>query len=392
MNIIKFKVIVSVSIILSTLLFTGCSQKETFTIEGRIDGAAGKTLYLSNVGILKSVNIDSVKIDKAGKFSFTQPRPECYDFYRLQLEKRGRHITIAIDSTETVAITSDTVDFAGNCKIEGSKQSNRIKELVALEDALQKQVNMLIKNTSPAIGETRETIYKLINEFKQNICKEYIAAAPHTSSAYYALFLRLNGAPLFDPMHNRFDSRCFSAVATSLSHSHPHATRAIHLYNTAIKGMRMTQPAKRDTLYLEPTNTASTGLFDIKLPDIDGDSISLTSLKGKVVLLDFTVYGDAKISARNLELRELYDKYKEKGFEIFQISFDGNEHFWKTSAANLPWLCVRDGEGFASYTTTLYRVSRIPTYFLINRANEVVLRDEQVANLEESIKNLIKEK
>lgn len=154
----------------------------------------------------------------------------------------------------------------------------------------------------------------------------------------------------------------------------------------------MTQPAKRDTLYLEPTNTASTGLFDIKLPDIDGDSISLTSLKGKVVLLDFTVYGDAKISARNLELRELYDKYKEKGFEIFQISFDGNEHFWKTSAANLPWLCVRDGEGFASYTTTLYRVSRIPTYFLINRANEVVLRDEQVANLEESIKNLIKEK
>lgn len=378
--------------LMSAFIFTACSQQETFTIKGNISNGEGHTLYLSNIGTLGATYIDSVKLDKKGNFSFSKERPECYDFFRLQLDKKGRQITIAIDSTESVSVYTDAASFIDSCRIEGSPQSIKIAELTELEQALQVQVNTLIKNSGPAIGETRETIYGIINEFKQNICKEYIAPAPNTASAYYALFLNLNGEPLFDPFRNRFDSRCYSAVATSLNHRHPHATRAQHLSNLAIKSMRATQPVKRDTIYIETDNATAKGLFDIKLPNIDGDSISLTSLKGKVVMLDFTVYGDAKISARNLELRDMYEKYKERGFEIYQISFDGNEHFWKTSASNLPWLCVRDAAGLASYNLTLYRVQRIPTYFLINRANEVVLRDEQIEDINKSIEKLLNEK
>lgn len=216
--------------------------------------------------------------------------------------------------------------------------------------------------------------------------------APHAASAYYALFLSVNGSPLFDPLSNRFDSRCYSAVATGLNHHHPHATRAQHLSNLAIKGMRATQPARRDTIYIDTDDSSAKGLFDIKLPNIDGDTLSLTALKGKVVMLDFTLYSNAKISARNLELRDIYEKYKARGFEIYQISFDGNEHFWKTSAANLPWQCVYDGGGSSSYNLTLYQVSKIPTFFLINRANEIVLRDEQIEDLNKSIEALLREK
>lgn len=380
------------AVVMGAFIFASCSQQETFTIKGNVANSEGHTLYLSNINTLGATYIDSAKLDKKGNFSFSKKRPECYDFYRLQLDKKGRQITIAIDSTETVEVNTDAKSFTDSCRIIGSPQSEKIAELTALEQALQKQVNSLIKNSGPAIGETRETIYGVINEFKQNICQEFIAPAPHTACAYYALFLSLNGEPLFDPFRNRFDSRCYSAVATSLNHRYPHATRAQHLSNLAIKGMRATQPVKRDTIYIETDNASAKGLFDIKLPNIDGDSISLTSLKGKVVMLDFTVYGDAKISARNLELRDMYEKYKERGFEIYQISFDGNEHFWKTSASNLPWLCVRDADGATSYNLTLYRVQRIPTFFLINRANEVVLRDEQIEDLNKSIEKLLDEK
>ena len=374
------------------LALAACDNEQQFHIDGSISEAEGKTLYFEATALDGIRMLDSVKLDKKGYFCFSKERPECYDFYRLQLDKKGRQITIAIDSTETVGIHTVATAFADSCRIEGSPQSEKIAELTALESALQKQVNTLIKNSGPEIGVTRKTIYGIINEFKQNICKEFIAPAPHTASAYYALFLNLNGQPIFDPLRNRFDSRCYSAVATSLNHRHPHATRAQHLSNLAIKSMRATQPVKRDTIYIETDNATAKGLFDIKLPNIDGDSITLTSLKGKVVMLDFTVYGDAKISARNLELREMYDKYKERGFEIYQISFDGNEHFWKTSASNLPWLCVRDAEGSTSYNLTLYRVQRIPTYFLINRANEVVLRDEQIEDINKSIEKLLNEK
>ena len=378
------------SALMGAFIFASCSQQETFTIKGNIANGEGHTLYLSHIGTQKSNYIDSAKLGKSGDFKFSYERPECYDFYRLQLDKKGRQITIAIDSTETVTINSDAKSFIDSCHISGSPQSEKIAELTALEQALQTQVNTLIKNGGPMIGETRKTINTVIDEFKQNICKEFIAPAPHSASAYYALFLNINGRPLFDPLHIRFDSRCYSAVATSLNHHHPHATRAQHLSNLAIKSMRATQPAKRDTIYIDSSNT--TGLFDIKLPNIDGDSVSLSSLKGKVVMLDFTVYGNAEISARNLELRELYDKYKKRGFEIYQISLDGKEHFWKTSASNLPWLCVRDAAGPESYNLTLYRVQRIPTYFLINRANEIVLRDEQVEDINKSIEKLLSER
>lgn len=376
--------------LMGAFIFASCSQQETFTIKGNIANGEGHTLYLSHIGTQKSNYIDSAKLGKSGDFKFSYERPECYDFYRLQLDKKGRQITIAIDSTETVTINSDAKSFIDSCHIAGSPQSEKIAELTALEQALQTQVNTLIKNGGPMIGETRKTINTVIDEFKQNICKEFIVPAPHSASAYYALFLNINGTPLFDPLHIRFDSRCYSAVATSLNHHHPHATRAQHLSNLAIKSMRATQPAKRDTIYIDSSNT--TGLFDIKLPNIDGDSVNLSSLKGKVVMLDFTVYGNAEISARNLELRELYDKYKKRGFEIYQISLDGKEHFWKTSASNLPWLCVRDAAGPESYNLTLYRVQRIPTYFLINRANEIVLRDEQVEDINKSIEKLLSER
>ncbi len=368
-----------------------CRQAPQFTIEGEIKGSEGKMLYLSNIGIDKSVKKDSVKMGRDGKFRFHHPRPECYDFYALQLQGSGRRITVAIDSTETVKITTTATNFADSCKIEGSPESLRIQELATLEQSLQQQVNALIKNSTPAYGETKERIYTLIGEFKRNIFKQYIASAPHKASAYYALFLRLNGEPLFIPTANRFDSHCFAAVATSLHGNAPHATRAIHLYNIASKGMAATRPvAPRDTIDINSKEIERIGLYDIKLPNIYGDSISLRSLKGKVVLLDFTIYSNADISSRNIRLREIYSKYHDRGFEVYQVSFDRNESFWNNSADKLPWICVHDGEGETSQNILLYNLQSLPTYYLINRDNELVARDNQIEDLEASIEELLK--
>lgn len=377
--------------ILSTLF--SCDSKDSFTIKGTVSNANGKMLYISNIGVDRIVRLDSVKLKKNGTFEFSLPRPECYDFYRLGLGAKGRQITIAIDSVETVVVETDALHFADSCKIIGSLESVKIKELEKLEMALKEQVDYLIENTSPAIGETRSAIYNLIADFKRSICNEYIIPGPNKASAYYALFLRLNGEPIFDPLHNRFDSKCFSAVATSLNNIYPHATRAMHLYNVAVKGIKTTRPnVPKDTLYVSESKIKNVSLFDIELPNIDGDTISLTSLKGKVVLLDFTVYGDARISSRNLELRELYADYKERGFEIYQVSLDGDKHFWQISAENLPWICVHDENSFASSHAMLYRVDHIPTFFLINRENELVYRDEQVDDVRKTIETLLADK
>ena len=158
----------------------------------------------------------------------------------------------------------------------------------------------------------------------------------------------------------------------------------------AKEGMEATRPKNTGTVNIEESEIKTTGLFDIKLPGVNGDSISLSSFAGKVVLLDFSVYEDAKISSRNIRLREIYNKYKSKGFEIYQVSFDSREHFWQQSASNLPWTCVRDGEGAASPNVTLYNIQTVPTFYLINRENEIVLRDNQITDLEKEIEKLLK--
>ena len=385
---IRFLSFLPAVITLATLF--SCTQEPHFTIEGKVKDADGKMLYFSHIGIGGTEKIDSIKLDREGGFSFNSPRPECYDFYALQLQGGGRRITIAIDSTEIVRITTYAQHFSDSCKIEGSPESVRIKELAALELSLQQQVNLLVKNSTQAIGETRETIYSLIGEFKKNIFSQYIAPAPHKATAYYALFLRINGEPIFVPTINRFDSRCFAAVANCLHTTHPHATRAIHLYNIATKGMTATRPvAPRDTIDIDSESVEKIGLFNIELPDVNGDTISLRSLKGKVVLLDFTVYSIAGISSRNVGLREIYDKYHEKGLEVYQVSFDTNESFWSNSADNLPWICVRDDAGQASKNILLYNLQQLPTYYLINRENEIVFRDNQIKDLESTIEELL---
>ena len=392
MNIFKNRILHCAIVAVALTLFSACNNRPacpSFTVTGKIDNGAGKTLYLSNIGIKGNIPLDSTTISNDGSYTFSQPQPASYDFFLIAL-KGERPIVFSIDSTETVTINSDAKDFYNAYTIEGSDESLQIKEMNELQAALEKQVNGMLKSTSPAIVKTRNEIYSLIGEFKENISKQYIIPSPDKASAYYALSLSLNGEPLFQPKNNRNDSKCFAAVATSMKLRFPNAKRTQHLCKVAEEAMAATRPKKTKNIEVEEANITTTGLFDVKLPGVEGDSISLSSFAGKVVLLDFTMYEDAKISSRNINLRELYKKYKEKGFEIFQISYDTREHFWQQSASNLPWTCVRDGSGAQSQYIRLYNVQTLPTFYLINRDNEIALRDAQIENLEKEIESLLK--
>lgn len=392
MYISKYKTISCAIAIIISLLFSACNNKPeqpSFTVKGKIENAAGKTLYLSNIGIRGNIILDSTKIDKEGRYSFKQPQPASYDFFLIAL-KGERPIPFAIDTTETITINSDANNFYGSYTVEGNNESLKIKEMNELQAALEKQINGMLESTSPAIIKTRNEIYALIGEFKQNISKQYILPSPDKANAYYALTLTLNGEPLFQPKNNRNDSKCFAAVATSMKLRYPKAKRTLHLCKLAEEAMVATRPRNTKEIEIKEGNATTTGLFDIKLPGINGDSISLSSFAGKVVLLDFTMYEDAKISSRNINLREIYSKYRDKGFEIYQISYDTREHFWQQSASNLPWTCVRDGRGNSSPYIRLYNIQALPTFYLINKNNEIALRNTQIENLEKEIETLLK--
>lgn len=98
--------------------------------------------------------------------------------------------------------------------------------------------------------------------------------------------------------------KCFAAVATSLNNSYPHAVRSKNLYNIVIKGMKNTRAPRQKTIDIPEDKIAETGIIDISLRDIKGNVRKLTELKGKVVLLDFSVYQTPAGAPHNLMLRE----------------------------------------------------------------------------------------
>ena len=375
--------------LLLALVLTGlsaCEDGPKFKVQGEVTGAEDKTLYLEASGLEGIVLLDSVKLGSNGNFSFAEACPESPEFYRLRMG--GQVINFAVDSTETVTVRTDAAKFDTGYTIEGSENNLKIKELVMLQAELQQKVDKLSKSGIPA-GLAQNQLVNYVNEYKEKVKRGYIYAAPNQSYAYFALFQTLNGYMIFDPMTNKEDVKCFAAVATSLNNAYPHADRSRNLYNMVIKGMKNTREPQQEVVEIDPDIIQEADIIDIKLKDLKGNVRTLTELKGKVVLIDFTVYNNAMSAAHNLALRELYDKYQAKGLEIYQISLDTDEHFWKTSADNLPWICVRDAAGPYSQYVSIYSVSGLPSVFLVGRDNVLKLRGENIQDLETEVRKLL---
>ena len=366
--------------------FAACNRGPVFNVEGEISGAEGKMLYIEHSSIEGVVGLDSAKLGGDGRYHFSEARPEAPDFYRLRID--DRIINFVVDSTETVNISSDYNTFSSGYSVTGSESNARIKELSLLQAELQAKVNELNKSGMPA-GLAQDSLFRMIESYKNDVKRNYIFKEPDKASSYFALFQQLNGFMIFNPLSNKEDVKCFAAVATSLNHNYPHADRSRNLYNMVIKGMKNTRTPQTKTLEISEDMINETSIIDIPLKDINGETKHLTDYKGKVVLIDFTAYGTPSSGARTLALRELYNKYSSQGLVIYQVSLDTDEHFWKTACDNLPWVCVRDPQGPYSTYVSIYGVTALPTAFLVNRNNELVLRLNEKSDIEAEIKKLL---
>ncbi|MCI6862585.1 MAG: redoxin domain-containing protein, partial [Prevotella sp.] len=185
--------------------------------------------------------------------------------------------------------------------------------------------------------------------------------------------------------------RTFAAVATAWDTYYPEAERGLNLHNIAIEGLKVLRhnQAKRYGPAVDAEKIEEVSLLNISLPDNKGQVRSLTELKGQVVLLDFHVFSSPGSTERIMMLREIYNKYHQRGLQVYQIGFDSDIHFWKTQTAALPWISVHDADGASSPNISKYNVSEIPTFFLIDRTNTLYKRDAQIKDLDKEIESLL---
>ena len=370
---------------------TSCNEKK-FHIDGTITGAADSTLYFENMGLDGAVKIDSAKLSEDGTFAFEGTAPTAPEFYRLRIA--GQFINIAVDSTETITVKAQYPQMATQYEVSGSEDCQRIKELSLMQSSLQAQVNAIARNPELGAQAAADSVSRIVEAYKTRVKTEYIFKAPMKASSYFALFQTIyaGGQPvlLFNPRTSEQDIKVFGAVATSWDTFYPNEKRGENLHNIAIEGMKDVRylRSQQQAEEIEASKVNTSGILDFTLTDNTGVDRSLSSLKGNVVLLDFHLFADQNSMKRIMSLRELYNKYHAQGFQIYQVAIDGDEHFWKTQTAALPWVSTRVDDS-TDKVLQLYNVAQIPTFFLLDKNCNVVKLDVQIKDVDAEIKALL---
>jgi len=379
-------------IILTVLLvggvLTACKQGNVFHVSGNIAAAAGDTLYLEHRGLAGTEILDSVILKNDGSFSFKQPSPQNPEFYQLRI---GNQIAaFAVDSVETLQVSADASDLYQSFTVADSPVNDQLKEVDALVMRTAGAIANLENQHKASLIDDMTYLAQLdsaLNDYKAEIAR-LILGNPGSAAAYYAVFQKINNYLIFDP-YNKRDYAMFGAVATSWNRYYPDTERTRHLYEFTMNALkvRRQQEQQQQLLQNAPVETG-TGLPDIVLQDVNGKKVALSSLQGKVVLLDFVVYNADFSPKHNMDLNTIYQKNRSRGFEIYQISFDSDEHFWKISADNLPWITVRDPQSVNARLLSMYNVREIPTAFIIDREGDIVSRIEDYAKLSDELRKV----
>lgn len=372
---------------LGLTLLMGCQTKPAFVINGEIAGAENDTVYLEHVSMSNVQTLDSCVLDASGSFSFQLDLAESPEFYRLRLGNAALHF--ASDTSKQLRIHTQKNDFGKRYELDGSASNQDIKKLIELQAQTRMQADSVFaryKRGELDASALQQEIKAHVDAHK-NAAKNIIFRDPVSPAAYFAIFQRLQDHQLFDP-YDVSDNKVYTAVATSWETYYPESARTKHLVNLSLTGLREIRKI-RSQQEITITELDFLHFFEISLPDIHNKTTSLSQSEGNVILLDFTLYQSEFSPNRNLKLREVYHRYAEQGFSVYQVSIDPNEHFWKTAAANLPWICVRDNRLQQSPYLKKYNVNQLPTYFLIDRSGNILARDEQIKDLDSEIKKLL---
>lgn len=385
------KITVVAALVMVALSLASCTGKK-FQVSGVISDAPDSLLLFENMSLNGPVVVDSVRLGADGSFSFEGEAPTAPEFYRLRIARQI--INVAVDSTEHVTVKASYPTMTGSYEVEGSTECSKIRELALMQLNLQAQLNAVVQNPNVSYEKEADSVRTILEVYKYKVKNDYIFKEPWRAYAYFALFQTITLGQqvglILDPQSKKEDVQAYAAVATSWDTYHPGSERGTNLHNIAIEGMknvRILQAEQNQTIDASKIN--SSGVIEVALPDRNGKTCKLTSLKGKVVLLDFHLFASKGSTERIMHMRDLYNKYHAQGFEIYQVSLDPDEHFWKESVAALPWVCVRDANSTGSVYLTQYNVQSLPTFFTIDRNNVLQKRDAQIKDLDAEIKGLL---
>ena len=381
---------------LLTILITAVSfgrVPKKVEISGVIENSAGKTLYLNAFINNAPIIIDSVKIKKNGKFKLevNVVKP---DFYSIGFSKQDYALLVldSLNTSKVINFNANGLKIMETYSISGSKHSEIVKALVVQLSNHSKWKTEYAKGlkdskfTPLQKAETKRKLDSLDQNFiierDQFINKNYKSIAVLTAMGY---------------LNPQTDLALYKKIEKGLAESVPNTS-----YHLAVKKQveqietqnenRKKEAAEKERL--EQLSAIGSIAPELNFQDPNGEVISIESLRGNYVLIDFWASWCRPCRAENPNVVKLYNEYKDKGFTVFSVSLDRDKNRWVGAIKqdNLYWPNhVSDLKQWKSEAVKTYGFTGIPFTVLLNPEGKIIAKNLRGAALENKIKELLED-
>ena len=372
------KILISLSVILLLSFCDGNKKNSSFQLKGTLSDSKAETLYLEKLGTSKQVIIDSVILDENGNFEFTNYTPKI-GFYRIKTDDKN-FAMLVLDSADKVTINGSVKDLGNTFKVEGSPETTIFIEYNNLSksrdiklDSLNKEFQLLMETNKmdskrmDSLSAIFETPYNSIINQSNILMVDKISKNTNMYSSIMAI-------QALDP--DKY-SDLYKSLDAGLSKKFPNDKNVI-MFHDVVERMLST----------------NVGQFapEISLPSPEGKEIALSSLKGKLVLIDFWASWCGPCRKEMPNVVKIYSKFKNKGFEIYGVSLDQDKEKWMEAITKdgINWPQVSDLKYWDNVAARIYNVQGIPYTVLIDKDGKIIAKNLRGQELEKKIAEVLK--
>ncbi len=344
-------------------------------IMGQISNASEKMIYFSLYE--SKVVTDTVLTDADGNFSFEVPVART-DYYKFYFDQKNMIVLILDENTKEVTVTGDANNFTYSYNVEGSKNSELMRQFFMSQKKFNTQKDSMmsiIRTADPEKRKVAQTDYSKFVKGYNNRMKKWALENP-SSPAALSMISNLNPKDYMDVY-----DKVFAQLDKVIPHSKPYVDlkKELNMYK------QKSQKKK------EVSSMMNGAAPEIEMNNPDGKTLKLSSLKGKYVLIDFWASWCAPCRRENPNVVKMYEKYKDKGFEIFGVSLDKDRKRWEAAieADGLTWPQVSDLAGWESAAAKKYGVTSIPHTVLLDKEGNIIATKLRGPSLEKKLAELL---
>lgn len=383
--------------IITCLLLTGAILQScgsgsdgAFEISGVFTGAGGQTAKIEAFQGTNPVLLDSAPISDNGEFKLSIDNP-ALDFYRISLDEPHEYIILITDSTQQPHVEAEYPGINSNYAVTGSKDTELLVDFYRRSTEFDNEIQELksvYTSTDPADTTAMLDVNGQIIELNNSYYEYIVGTITENASSPACLSILAKLSPQQDL--DKF-KMVEAALRPRMAHNPFNVNRISVMIQQTEAALQQQQAQQAQQAQQDAMLAGGKEATDITMNNPDGVPMSLSSLRGKVVLLDFWASWCRPCRAENPAVVALYNKYKSKGFDIFSVSLDKDPGRWKQAIQQdgLVWdNHVSDLAGWNSAGAALYGVRSIPFTVLIDRDGKIIATKLRGAALESKLEEI----